>query len=346
MAGGIGVVASKRFLLHEPDEYHIEHPMRLSAIHRVLDAPPWHSRLRRTMLQEATIEQLSTTHDIDYINEVAGRSAAGKGYINPDTYINEHSYRLACLAAGSCIALADSIVAQEVESGIAFVRPPGHHAERNQAKGFCLFNNLAVTAHHLLWRHGLERILIVDWDLHHGNGTQDAFYGDDRVLFFSTHQFPFFPGSGWVSEIGTGKGMGFTINVPFAADQGNRSYLTAFEDLLIPVAERFAPQFILVSHGFDILEHDPIGSMRVSIGGLIAMLHALRSLARRSCQGRLQLILEGGYDLRNLREGTRAMLEYLCDDVRPAVQLNDHEPGQAMVRQARTILRDYWPVLE
>jgi acetoin utilization deacetylase AcuC-like enzyme len=207
--------------------------------------------------------------------------------------------------------LLDAIAAQESANGIALVRPPGHHALRNQAMGFCLFNTMAIGAEYLKRSHGAKKILIVDWDVHHGNGTQDAFYQDPSVLFVSSHQFPYYPGTGALTETGAGAGAGYTINVPLPAGCADLEYLQVFQDIVVPAAEKFRPEWILVSAGFDPHRRDPLGGMEVTEQGFGAMARTLLAQAGKFAEGRIAFLLEGGYDLAGLRNSVAAVLAEL-----------------------------------
>ena len=217
----------------------------------------------------------------------------------------------ALLAAGGLLKSVDLIMEGTIRNAFALVRPPGHHAEASQAKGFCIFNNIAVAAEHLLRTHGLGRILIVDWDLHHGNGTQHAFYSRRDVLYFSIHQYPYFPGTGSVGETGVGEGYGYNLNVPLRPGKGDADYLAIFQKILEPVARGYKPEFILVSAGFDIGDGDPLGGMAVTREGFGLLASSLLGMAGESAGGRIALVLEGGYNLRALTEGVGEVLARL-----------------------------------
>jgi acetoin utilization deacetylase AcuC-like enzyme len=221
------------------------------------------------------------------------------------------SYEAAIYAAGGLIVAAEAVIKKEVDSAFALVRPPGHHATRDRAMGFCIFNNVAIAAGFALSKLNLNRALIVDFDVHHGNGTQDAFYADSRVLYFSTHQYPFYPGTGRVNETGTGEGEGTTLNFPMAAGWGDEEYLRAFNEVLVPVARRFQPELILVSAGFDPHWADQLAMMRVTVTGFSQMAIILKELAAELCQGRLVFTLEGGYNLRVVASSVKAIFDVL-----------------------------------
>ncbi len=241
-----------------------------------------------------------------------------QGYIDADTYVGPESVAVAELAAGGTVAMVDALLDGRSKRGVALVRPPGHHARPDHAMGFCLLNNVAIAAAHARAR-GLERVAIVDWDVHHGNGTQDIFFDDPNVLYVSTHQFPFYPGTGAVLETGEGDGTGFTVNVPLTAGGGDAVYRAAFERVILPVLEEYRPQLVLVSAGFDASARDPLAEMTLSADAFGWMARALRGVADASAEGRIAMVLEGGYDLVALESGllaaTRAMVEGMAVDI-------------------------------
>ena len=305
----------------------VYHPACLE--HDTGDHPENADRLRETMglLQKtglldkllllqpepATADMLASVHTDAHIQMVRRLGERGGGWIDGDTVMSPHSYMAALLAAGGAARAVDAVVSVEAQAAFALVRPPGHHATSDRAMGFCLFNNVAIAAAHALQRHGLERVLIVDFDVHHGNGTQDIFYQESRVLYFSTHQYPFYPGSGLVGERGQGPGKGFTVNVPLPAWCGDEEYLRVFREVLEPVASRFRPQLVLVSAGFDVHWSERIGQMQVSVDGFGRLGQFLKGLASELCQGRLVYTLEGGYNLQALSHGVGVILEGLLE---------------------------------
>jgi acetoin utilization deacetylase AcuC-like enzyme len=265
----------------------------------------------------ATIEELARVHSEGYITYVESFAQGGGGHLDPDTAVSEGSYKAALYAAGGLMNAVDAVLEGEVEHAFALVRPPGHHALRWEAMGFCLFNNIAVAARHVIATRGLERIMIVDFDVHHGNGTQDEFYHDREVLYFSTHQYPFYPGTGAVDEIGDGVGAGVTVNVPLPAYCGDEEYLQAFNEILVPVARRFKPQLMLASAGYDAHWADSISMQQVSTTGYTRMSRTIKGLADELCDGKLVFVLEGGYNLDALATSVRASFDALMgvDDI-------------------------------
>ncbi|HXV13615.1 MAG TPA: histone deacetylase [Candidatus Krumholzibacteria bacterium] len=300
------------YLRHRNPEGHPERGARLEAL---LELAKHADRLGVDVIpsrRRATVEELSRVHTPEYVETIA--STAGRSLmLDPDTFTVADSYEVACHAAGSALDLVDRVIAREFSNAFAAVRPPGHHAERERAMGFCLFNNVAAAAAHAVQRHGMERVLIVDWDVHHGNGTQDIFWSDPRVLFVSLHQFPFYPGSGHVEEVGEDAGRGFTVNIPMPGGFGDDEWLAAFRRVVEPVAHQFAPELVLVSAGFDAHANDPLGGMRVSERGFAAMADSLLTIAREHADGRLIAVLEGGYDIQALSTSVEAVLDRLTN---------------------------------
>jgi acetoin utilization deacetylase AcuC-like enzyme len=273
------------------------------------------------------------------------KSTAGKEHVqlDPDTSTSEKSWEVACLAVGGVLNAIDSIMAGKIQNGFALVRPPGHHAEASQAMGFCLFNNIGIGAAHLIQKHGLKRILVVDWDLHHGNGTQNSFYDSAEVLYFSTHQFPHYPGTGHWNEVGKGKGEGFTVNVPLRAGKTDGDYLHIFQQILRPITSEYKPQFILVSAGFDIYEGDPLGGMQITKQGFAALAAELLDLAAEFSQKRLLCALEGGYDLQGLHDGVEQVLHQLAGEAsKPSIEPILSSATDQELAPVAEIQKKYW----
>jgi acetoin utilization deacetylase AcuC-like enzyme len=305
-----GVVIDRRYLNHTMGSYHIEGPQRLETLLQLVesaDKRDW----RMIEPRLATEEELGRIHERAYVDLLKATAGRDWTFLDPDTGACALTYETALLAAGGAIAAADAVLDGRVQNAFALIRPPGHHAEPAQAMGFCFFNNVAIAAAHLLAARGLRRILIVDFDVHHGNGTQAAFYERDDVLYFSTHQVPFYPGSGRASETGLGRGRGHTLNVPLLAGKGDGDFLFIFRELLAPAAARYRPDFILVSAGFDIAVEDPLGGMEVTAEGFGDMASELIEMAEGTAGGRLAFLLEGGYSLQALEAGVGEVLRRL-----------------------------------
>lgn len=314
MARKTGIVRDDRYLRHGVSNFHPENPRRLEVIHAILDSPDMAGKLYPIPARHATREEILRVHAESYYRRIAATAGEAHTVLDPDTETSADSFDTALLAVGGLLNAIDAVLDGSVDNAFAFIRPPGHHAERHESGGFCIFNNVALGAAHALSARGLKRVLIADWDLHHGNGTQDIFYGDPRVLYFSTHEYPAYPGSGNFDEIGRGEARGYTINVPLAAGAGNAHYVKVYRQILQPVVRVFRPELILVSAGFDIYEGDPLGDMRVTPEGFACLTRLLMDMADEVCHGRIVLVLEGGYDLRGVARGVRAVLRELLDE--------------------------------
>ena len=305
----IGYVYDPIYLRHGLPS-HPERPERLEAIINYLQAEGLLERLTEVQARDATIEELGLVHEPALVQEVRS-AAASSAWFDSDTYTQATSYYAALRAVGGCLAALEAILDGNIESAFCLVRPPGHHATPSRAMGFCLFNNVAVAAAYANHRCGLERVAIVDFDVHHGNGTQDAFYGDPNVFYFSTHQYPFYPGSGHYSENGEHEGVGRTVNVPLPAGIGSDQFIGIYRDICVPLIKRYRPQLILVSAGFDAHFDDPLAHLQVSSRGYYEVTSLLQELASELCEGRLLFALEGGYDLTALSSSVRSCLDAL-----------------------------------
>jgi acetoin utilization deacetylase AcuC-like enzyme len=341
------------FLEHDPGFDHPESPKRLKEVYKILETKGLRDSFLKPKCSPASHEMICLNHSAALVQRVA--ETAGKTFdlLDPDTKTSPESYAAACLAAGALIQGVDLLMAGEIDNGFGLVRPPGHHAESDQSMGFCLFNNVAIAARYATEILGLERVMIVDWDLHHGNGTQHSFYESDRVLYLSTHQYPYYPGTGSLQETGQGKGEGFTVNIPLPGYQGDGDFATIFDDLVIPVGRQYNPQLILVSAGFDIYRGDPLGAMEVTAQGFAYMTRTLVSLAEEVCQGRLLVTLEGGYHPDGQRDGILAVLGELSGQVlateyrvhlddETAARLSREKSRHPAIRQAWEVAKRYW----
>ncbi|MGQ9579038.1 MAG: histone deacetylase family protein [Candidatus Aminicenantales bacterium] len=315
-----GIVRDDSYLNHDMGPYHVESPARLKAIYEMLDAEPSFASLVELTPRPADEKEIALVHHPAYINQIKATQGKNRVILDPDTSTCAFSYETARLAAGGVIEAVRQVMETKVANAFALIRPPGHHAEAGRAMGFCFFNNVAIAARWLIKEYGLKRILIVDWDLHHGNGTQQAFWKEKEVLYFSTHQFPYYPGTGYWDEVGRGEGEGYTFNVPLSAGKGDREFQFIFQEILAPLAFRYRPEFILVSAGFDIYTADPLGGMMVTPEGLAGLASQVISLARETAGGKLVLALEGGYSLEGLRSGVREILFQLTG-LRPSPQI-------------------------
>ncbi len=340
-----GIVKDERYMEHDMGPFHVETPRRIEIIYRMIedkiDFP-----LSVIEPRPATEEELALVHTPGHIERV--KSTAGKEHVqlDPDTSTSARSWEVACLAAGGVLKAIDLVMEGEIGNGFALVRPPGHHAEASAAMGFCLFNNIATGAAHLIQKHELERILVVDWDLHHGNGTQHSFYDSADVLYFSTHQFPHYPGTGHWNEAGEGEGEGFTVNVPLRAGKTDGDYLHIFRRILRPIVESYKPEFILVSAGFDIFEGDPLGGMRITRQGFAALAAELIDQASAFSRKRILFALEGGYDLQGLRDGVEQVLGQLAGKTpEPSVDPPLSPDTERELNPVIGIHKEKWPAL-
>ncbi|THB76629.1 MAG: histone deacetylase [Desulfobulbaceae bacterium] len=346
------IFRSDLFLLHDPGQNHPERIERLRVIYNVLDRPEIAEKFVFPSFRPAELEEISRNHDRALVGRVEETAGKNFDFLDQDTATSAKSFEAACSAAGAVITGVDLLMSGEIDNGFALVRPPGHHAERDRSMGFCLFNNIAVAALHAVKQHGLKRVMIVDWDLHHGNGTQFSFYDSEEVLYCSTHQYPYYPGTGSLEEVGTGKGEGYTINVPLPGGFGDQDYAAIFNDIIIPVGRDYKPEIVLVSAGFDIYQGDPLGSMAVSPAGFAYMTRTLQQLAEEVCEGRHLMTLEGGYNLKGQRDGGIAVLsellgealaedEYYLSDEEYRKFCDAHLTHDA-IEQACQVAKRYW----
>ena len=309
-----GLVYDPIYLEHDTGD-HVENSRRLVDAMSYLKETGIKEKLISLPARPASLEQLEMIHAPEYISHVKSKAEKGGGWLDPDTVVSPKSYDAALCAAGGVLVAVEAVMKEEVDNAFALVRPPGHHAIRDRAMGFCIFNNVAIAARFALSKFNLNRVLIADFDIHHGNGTQDAFYADPKVLYFSTHQYPFYPGTGWMDETGTGEGEGTAVNFPMTAGWGDEEYLRAFNEVLVPVARRFQPELILVSAGFDPHWADHLAMMKVTITGFAQMATVLKGLAAELCQGRLVFTLEGGYNLRVVASSIKATFDVLLGNL-------------------------------
>lgn len=296
--GKTGLVYDSRCLDHDMGAWHPESPTRLRAIMQRLEQSGTATRLTRIEPREAEDEWIAQIHEPSYLAMLKAHApTTGRTPLDSDTSMSPGSLTAAYLAAGGALAAVDAIMAKAVDHVFCAVRPPGHHAEAGRAMGFCFFNNVAIAARYVQKKYGLTRVLIVDWDVHHGNGTQHSFEEDASVLFFSTHQFPHYPGTGRATERGRGAGEGFTINVPMAAGEGDEEYRAVFQKSLVPAADAFKPEFVIVSAGFDAHRDDPLAGMGLTEEGYADLTGIVAGIAKRHASGRILSSLEGGYNL-------------------------------------------------
>ncbi len=310
VARRIGIVEDPRYRSHREPPGHPEGAERLGAVGEAIDG--LRDALHPIEARPAEPHEVLAIHEEAHLRRLEEAAARAPAQLDADTYVSESSYEVALLAAGGAIELTRAVVRGEIDAGFAAVRPPGHHAERDRAMGFCLLNNVAIAAR-AARSEGLERILVLDWDVHHGNGTQHVFETDPNLLYVSIHQFPYYPGTGDFGEVGRGPGVGSTLNIPLPAGCGDAEYQGVLQRLVRPAARSFRPELLLVSAGFDAHRDDPLAAMAVSETGYRAIARLTRQLADEHCHGRAALVLEGGYSLRGLREGVGATLASLAE---------------------------------
>lgn len=305
----VGYIYDERFLKHEMGKFHPESPKRLLAIKEVLDGNGIGREIIKIQSRAAELEELCFVHDEIYVKRVESSKDFDEVEFDPDTSANAHTWEAAQFAAGGAISCVEAVMKEDVNRGFCFVRPPGHHAEKSRAMGFCFFNNIAIAAEDLLKRKKVERVAIIDFDVHHGNGTQHHFYDRDDLYFISLHRFPFYPGSGDETQRGAGRGKGYNMNIPMFASSTDDDYKKAFDRHIFPEVLKYEPEFILVSAGFDAHQRDSLGGMSVTTEGFRWMASELCGLADEICNGRLVFVLEGGYDPKALRDSVEACLE-------------------------------------
>lgn len=336
------VVIDPDYLKHDPGHFHPESPERLKVLldlSRELDSESFELLPPRPALRE----EVESCHSSDYIELIQATSTTNRYALDGDTVTCRDSFGVGLLAVGGFLKLLDSIAAGDCRNGFALVRPPGHHALRDRAMGFCLFNTAAIGAHHLKRHYGAKRILIMDWDVHHGNGTQDAFYQDPSVLYLSTHQYPYYPGTGAMDEVGIGEGEGHTVNIPLPAGCGDGEYLRVFKRIVMPIGEKYGPEWILVSAGFDPHRRDPLGGMDVTERGFSTMASLLVDLAEKHAGGKIAFLLEGGYDLAALKNSVVAVLQQIKGE--RGGELPSEKGGEAiepMIRKVLKVQEQYW----
>ena len=340
------ILSDQRYAAHT-DPAHVERAERLQAINRALDVSGLRSYLIAIAPRVATEAELSAVHSNQLLANLKRIAQAGGGQIDPDTYVTAGSWEAATWGAGAVVRAVEAVVHGEVDNAFALVRPPGHHATPNRSMGFCLVNNISVAARYATQTLGLERVAIIDYDVHHGNGTQDIFYDDGRVLFCSTHAAMIFPGTGTIKEQGSGAGVGTTLNIPLPHRVGDVGYNRLFTEIVLPAVRRFRPQLIMVSAGYDAHWSDPLGTEALSVGGYAHLTKLIADLADEICDGRLVLSLEGGYNLDALGACVVAACEVLLGrDLSPdrigaiTAREPDIEPIIAIIKQQHVLLRN------
>lgn len=306
-----GLVFHEDFLLHDTGAWHPERADRLISIKENLTFSGIMEKLNMIRPVAADVRWIEEIHSLQYVKSIEKACELGYSNLDADTGICAESFRVALLAGGTGMIAADKILNGEIQNAFCALRPPGHHAENNRAMGFCLFNNVAITVRYLQQQYALEKILIIDWDVHHGNGTQNAFYDYATVFYFSIHQSPHYPGTGLINETGMGKGEGFTLNVPLPVGFGDKDYVEIFQSRLVPTVREFKPDFILISAGFDAHKDDPLSGMQVTESGFAKLTEIVADLADEFCNRKIISLLEGGYNLEKLAASVAAHIKEL-----------------------------------
>lgn len=344
-----GIVKDPRYTDHCVNPGHPECPERLSVLYAMLQEPGMQEYFQDIFPRHAEKEELHRVHSPAYVQRLMATEGKACTYLDEDTQTSPHSHEAALLAAGGLCRAIEMVMAGALDNAFALVRPPGHHAERSKPMGFCLYNNVAVGVRHAQRHLGLRRILVVDWDLHFGNGTQHCFEDDPSVLFFSIHEASTFPGGGTFRDIGKGRGRGFSVNIPLLPGCGDGEYLTLFEKIVKPVALEFGPGLILVSAGFDPHFNDPLGGMRVTPEGFAGLTRSILDIADRCCGGKVVMTLEGGYDLEGLRDSVRAVLREMAGlqrtDTAAIMAAADPAKLKYLLWRARRVHGGYWKSL-
>jgi len=328
------------YLKHDTGS-HPERKERLLSIIAYLKETGRLEKLELIEPRRAALDEIQYIHPKEYI-EKARRYSELEMPLDPDTVLSHDSYEVALLAAGGAITAVDSVI-DALDSSFALVRPPGHHATPKGGMGFCIFNNIAIAARHAQKR-GKKRVLIVDWDVHHGNGTQDAFYDDPSVLYFSTHQYPHYPGTGWLDETGKGDGKGYNINVPLPAGTGDSGFIAAFEEMLVPVAHKFRPDIVLISAGQDACNQDGLAQMEMSVEGFSVLASIVRSIAGKNCGWKVAAVLEGGYDLDLLPRSVAAVLDVFMGKEAQKKLYEVSPQVRARLDEVKKIQRKFWDI--
>jgi acetoin utilization deacetylase AcuC-like enzyme len=335
------------FMAHRTPEGHPESHRRLEPIYAQLHAG--RDSVVHIAPRKADADALILVHTPAYVRQIARTAEQPYTQVSADTYASADSYLAACMAAGGVMAAIDAVLRGEVRNAFVLERPPGHHAEVGRASGFCLFNNVAIGARYARQVKGLRKVLIIDWDLHHGNGTQHIFEEDASVLYLSTHQYPGFPGTGHALEAGRGAGQGYTINLPLGKRWRDAEYAALYHRLAAPVCRAFDPDLVLVSAGFDIHRKDPLGKMKVTEAGFAALTRIVMNIARQCCNDRLILVLEGGYHPRAMASSIVAVLSELQDktraDVEQLIAGAETRRVDAVISRCVHVVGHLWPVL-
>ena len=340
----VGLIKDDIFMNHITSDFHPEHPERLKAIYSLLEDKKIQQQSSVLQAREALPQELAWIHTESYIQKIESTKGCRHQQLDPDTAVSAETYRIAKLAAGGLFVLIDALYNEQISSGFALIRPPGHHAEADRGMGFCIYNNVAIAARYAQQKGYAKKILIIDWDLHHGNGTQHSFESDPTVLYFSSHQFPYYPGTGRVEEVGRGEGKGFTVNVPLPGGQGDGDFIEIYQKTIVPIADQFQPDLLLISAGFDTYNRDPLGGMDVTESGFAQLARLLKQVADTHCQGRILLTLEGGYHTGGLARSVKEVIHALYGE--QAEETADLSPASDTAKQiidyVQKVQGTYW----
>ncbi len=336
------IIRNPVFKLHTNGPGHPESPERLEVIDEMLDKFPYKDRLMEIPSREASFSELGRIHTAEHIKRIEGTGSNDFTRLDPDTAAGRNSYRAALHAAGGTIEAVRAVYEGAAESAFVLARPPGHHAEQDKAMGFCLFNNAAIAAAYALDKLGLNRVMILDWDVHHGNGTMHSFYDSAEVLYFSIHQYPHYPGTGRPSETGSGKGAGYTINAPVDYGCGDAEYRMIFREIFLPVVKEFSPQLIIISAGFDAHELDPLGGILLTSGAFGEMTSYICKAASDCGAPGPVFVLEGGYNFTALNQGIYKVLSVLVNGDKPNSPDSPATDYSAVIYHIKTVLKPYW----
>ncbi len=337
-----GITYDDLFLQHDTGPFHPERKERLISIHEGLRSYKHSDQLLRVKPRLAAEPELQLIHPSSYIRRIQETSKGEPTHLDPDTVACSQSYEVACYAVGSLLEMIDILLHGGVQNGFVIVRPPGHHAEPNRAMGFCLFSNIAIGAAYALQKYKFSKVFVIDFDVHHGNGTQKAFYSRSDVLYISTHQFPLYPGTGDFPEIGEGAGKGFTVNFPLPARTGDATYLQLFEKAIRPIAQAYRPELVLVSAGYDAYVEDPLAGMEVTPEGFAGISQSILAMANELCGGKVIFLLEGGYHLKGLQQATLRSLDVLTGHGPASGAVQPTPSFEAALERSRKVLGPYW----
>ncbi len=343
------LVTHPDYVNHLTGSDHPESPARVRAVLGAIESSDLASALVRLSPDPLSVEQLATVHARGYLVHLEALARSGGGSLDPDTVVSPASFEVARLAAGGAVTATAAVLDGRVQCAFAVVRPPGHHATTAAGMGFCLLNNAALAARRAAAEHGLSRIFLIDWDVHHGNGTQEIFYRDRTVLYLSLHQENWYPGTGAWAEVGEGEGEGFTINIPLPAETGDEGYRLLFEEVVVPLGRCFGPELTIISAGYDAHFADPLGGMRVTAAGFRALTE-LVLMANASSQGRVVGVLEGGYNLLHLPHAVLGTLEAFTGtrvttrEERVTLSEAPYHALRERARRARSIVHTHWNI--